>query len=71
MAHQDWDYKKDVIEDTWQPADKKQMDYIQKLERDLGKTPLHNFVAWPSRKEAAALIHDLHLEWLRSRGDAK
>ncbi len=71
MSHQDWDYKKPVIEDTgFRMADKKQIDYIQDMRKKLGK--LDSCQPWLlSHREAAALIHDLHLEWLRKRGDAK
>ncbi len=70
MAHQDWDYKKDVIENNFEMATGKQILYIDELRESLGK-PCDDKPWLLSRKAAAALIHDLHLEWLRERGDAK
>jgi hypothetical protein len=58
----------DPIEDPdpWQPPTKAQCNYMADLYKQLGKPqPIETELL--SRREAAAKIHDLHLEWLRKQ----
>ena len=66
-AFRDFD-RPDPIEDTWERATGKQLLYIERLREQLGK-PCDDNLLLLSKKEAAALIHDLHLEWLREHGE--
>lgn len=66
-AFRDWD-RPDPLEDNFRMADSKQIAYIDDMRQKLGKTD--SCQPWLlSYREATALIHDLHLEWLREQGD--